>query len=329
MKTNHRYNLLKSPVKKRAYSQILDAIKSFDTQVTLSLVNPKEAMKLYFDVYFDYPELFYASPQLGYGGALFNSMLQLKYIYSNSEIIRRQNIINRCLSEITRLVSGVFDDFKKANIIIEYIARKTSYAINNEYNQNASAVFCDNVAQCTGYAKALQLALEHVNIPAILVQGEGNGEKHAWNIIGINGKYYHVDVTFLDGINNNSNDLRIKQYLFYTDDMMRKNHKWKKEEYPVCDDASLVNKLNINNNQIDNSMKVFNNLNDLRLSIIDTLNKRIPILEFDMQLSNFTDKEKDRYVQNTIQKAVNSCNVAVGVSCAKGSYYQIKFEYLE
>lgn len=328
MKTNHRFNLLKSQNSKNIYNKILDAVKSFEPNISISLLKPKEAVQIYYDVYRDYPELFYLPSEIGYRATFFETTLQFNYIYSNSEIVKRSNIINKCLAEINSLVSNIFDDFKKVNVVIEYIAKKTSYAIDCKYNQNASAVFCDNVAQCSGYSKALQLALESINIPVIYVEGKSQNQNHAWNIVKINNKYYHVDVTYLDGINNNSNDLRIKQYLFYTDDMMKADHSWDNKSFPVCDDNSLNNKLRSINNQNDNSVKIFNNLNDLRLYIIDSLNKRLPMIEFIMQLNNFSQAEINRYFQNTLKRAINEAKVSVKISYSIGEYCQIKFEYL-
>lgn len=329
MKTNHRYNLLKSQRSQAVYNTILDSVKNFETNISINSFRMNDIVQIYYDVYRDYPELFYLPSQIGYGQTFGKTFIQVNYIYSRSEIAKRNNIINGCIAEIKALVANKYDDFEKVNLVIEYIARKTSYAIDHKYNQNASAVFCDNIAQCSGYSKALQLALESINIPVIYVEGKSNKQNHAWNIVKINDKYYHVDVTYLDGINNNSDDFRIKQYLFYSDDMMEKDHQWDRKNYPICDDISLCNKLRKINNQNNNNMKIFINLNDLRLFIIDSLKKGLTQVEFILQLSNdLTQTEKKRYFENTMKRAFNEANIPVRVSYSIGEYCQIKFEYL-
>jgi hypothetical protein len=54
---------------------------------------------------------------------------------------------------------------------------------------------------CEGIAEAAKLLLDACGIPTLKLSGvarkeDGSTEPHAWNVVLINGKWYHLDVTF-------------------------------------------------------------------------------------------------------------------------------------
>lgn len=72
------------------------------------------------------------------------------------------------------------------------------YDLNAPYAHNAYGALVDGKAVCDGYTKAFQYLLQRVGIQSFMVTGIGNGVKHAWNIVRIDGKYYNVDLTWDD-----------------------------------------------------------------------------------------------------------------------------------
>jgi hypothetical protein len=56
-------------------------------------------------------------------------------------------------------------------------------------------VFVDRKAVCVGYAKAFQFLLTLLGIECTYV----TSETHAWNLLKLEGDYYHLDVTWGDG----------------------------------------------------------------------------------------------------------------------------------
>ena len=54
-------------------------------------------------------------------------------------------------------------------------------------------------AVCEGYARAMQLLLDEAEIPATVVTGfDENRQPHMWNLVTIDGRNYHLDVTWDD-----------------------------------------------------------------------------------------------------------------------------------
>ena len=61
-----------------------------------------------------------------------------------------------------------------------------------------------------------------------MITGFSEGGGHAWNLVKVNGKWLHVDVTFDDPIVNGSNTNKTPRYTYFlkTSAQMRKDHVW-------------------------------------------------------------------------------------------------------
>jgi hypothetical protein len=94
---------------------------------------------------------------------------------------------------------------------------------------------------CEGYAKAFQLICDAIDVPCILVSGEGDGGEHMWNYVQMeDGKWYAMDVTWNDSTGYDT-------YLLAGKDVMSKKHvadsRFMKAEhmtfsYPVLQDIA-------------------------------------------------------------------------------------------
>ncbi|WFQ92703.1 MAG6410 family transglutaminase-related lipoprotein [Mycoplasma feriruminatoris] len=66
-------------------------------------------------------------------------------------------------------------------------------------NQNAHSALVNRHTVCTGYAKGLKLLLEELGIPCRFIEGSSDREarfsKHAWNLVQLDNKWYHLDTT--------------------------------------------------------------------------------------------------------------------------------------
>ena len=90
--------------------------------------------------------------------------------------------------------------YDKIRTIYNYIASNVRYASAEHvsvplYHSAYSAMF-NHEAVCQGYASLLYYMLWRCQIPCRIVDGQGNGGPHAWNLVWLRGQWYSLDVTW-------------------------------------------------------------------------------------------------------------------------------------
>lgn len=126
--------------------------------------------------------------------------------------------------------------YDKVKYVHDWIVDNVEYDNDDlDNNDNIYGTFVNKKVVCEGYAEALKFMLDKLNIPCVLVYGEGyddngNTEAHAWNYVQMDDeKWYAVDPTWDDpiyvgsanGILTNS-----KKYAYFLkgSDTFNKNH---------------------------------------------------------------------------------------------------------
>lgn len=94
------------------------------------------------------------------------------------------------------ITSGM-SDFEKEIKIIEWLVENCSYERGDGW-ENATAYSCivNGRAQCSGYADAFLQTAKACGIDARYIYNK----THAWNLVKLDGDWYHVDVTWEDPI---------------------------------------------------------------------------------------------------------------------------------
>lgn len=198
----YAYQML-SEDEKVLYEEIADALLNFRENVNLSSCDKEEISHVFQCVLNDHPEMFYVDgyryTEYRLGDTLRKITFTGVYRFSPEEVEERQklidNYVNQCLAQIPETA----DEYAKVKYIYEYLIHHTEYDASAENKQNLCSVFLEGKSVCQGYAKATQYLLNRAGIFATLVLGrvEG-GEKHAWNLVRIDGDYYYVDTTWGD-----------------------------------------------------------------------------------------------------------------------------------
>ncbi len=128
-------------------------------------------------------------------------------------------------------------------------------------------------------------------------------QNHAWNMIKINGKYGHVDVTW-DMCSSRISNQYCYDYFGVSDKVFSANHSWK--EYPVCVEHGGLT-------YFEQTGKLFKNPAKLKQYVKKELSKHPSKLYFQLDnTASITDKliEKiKRYIEKQIfQDGVGSKN---------------------
>ena len=137
--------------------------------------------------------------------------IEPKYFYDEAEY---KGMMDECNKVTEKIIDGVKDnnnlsDAEKALIIHDRLSVICSYDHDAAKLANAEdpafsmyGALVEGSAVCQGYSEAYNYLLKKVGIKSHLCTSDAL--VHAWNIVYIDGKPYHVDVTWDDGEVNGS-----------------------------------------------------------------------------------------------------------------------------
>ena len=144
----------------------------------------------------------------------------------------KYNLLNKTASQILKTIPSDIDDVLKEKAIHDYLCNNVTYDKDIDVDKlnetdSVSDVFtaygaiCYKKAVCEGYAKAFQYLCYMVGINASQVIGESENVGHMWNLVSVNGVWYHIDVTWDD----EQKKKIIYDYFNLTEKQILKNHK--------------------------------------------------------------------------------------------------------
>lgn len=141
--------------------------------------------------------------------------LEIQKKYSEEKINKINELVNNVISELDL---NNIDDLIKIERIHNYILNHTVYDKNtNNFDINSAyGSLIEGHSVCSGYADAFSIFMNIYKIPNIRV----SSENHLWNLVYINGKWLHIDLTWDDSENNkydNNYFLITKEKLFSLD----------------------------------------------------------------------------------------------------------------
>jgi len=150
-------------------------------------------------------------------------------IFPDSDV---QSLYDKAMGILGGIITADMSDLQKESAIHDYIVTHTKYSIEGDADKLASAesVLIDGSGQCQGYAEAMSLLLGLSGIPSKIISGSARGADgtdvaHAWNLVSIDGRWYHVDVTWDDPVPD-TGDYASRTYMNRSDDFMRTDHTW-------------------------------------------------------------------------------------------------------
>ena len=120
------------------------------------------------------------------------------------------------------------------NVKYDYYSLKRGYVPS--VSHTAKGALLKKVAVCDGYSHAFQMVMRKLKIPCRFVTGSSGSVGHAWNMVKLSGKWYHIDVTFDDPIINGTNTNKKPYYRYFlkSSSVMKKTHHFTASKYPKC-----------------------------------------------------------------------------------------------
>ena len=149
-------------------------------------------------VRFSHPEFFYVSAEYSIGSVLGKpSKYMPRYDYSASEAAAMQVTYQQKLDEITAGAPAEGTEFDKILYLHDYFVK--NYCYDYTYTiRDAYTFFTKKTGVCQAYMLAMIAAAGELGIESVPVTSEVMN--HAWNLVKIDGSWYHMDVTWDDSM---------------------------------------------------------------------------------------------------------------------------------
>lgn len=150
----------------------------------------------------------------------------------------------KCCSIINKNITADMSVVEKIKVIHDYMVLNCEYDYNNYLKKTVPresytprGALINKKSVCQGYAETFQLFMNSLDIPCQIVTGTANGGGHAWNVVKIKNKWYHIDVTWDDPVPDEKGRIRYRYFLI-PDKVMEQDHNWNRAQTPKCTSGS-------------------------------------------------------------------------------------------
>lgn len=237
--------------------RLIRAINTYQTEVSIQDLKIPWSQKIFSDIANIYQDILNTNPQFffvsgyikatGYGN--FKSIeltYEKEYLLADSSLFLSKVEEDRKAYEkrVTQVISSIdskMTDVEAALAVHDFLVRECDYDyLNYKYNQipqasySAYGALVNHTAVCQGYALAYLDIMNRLGISCRIVTS--SAMNHAWNMLYLDGNWYHADLTWDDPINSNNDDyieegkVSHKCFLLSDSEIMQQEHYgWSKE----------------------------------------------------------------------------------------------------
>lgn len=240
MENDYYYNSLSKDGKK-AYYAIKEGLLELKESFPVIKLSTKELSDIFFMVRLDNPKIFYTNT-FSYRYYPDSTMVELvpNYIFGKDKIREHAKALDARIKKLVSKASEL-NEIDKELYIHDFLVDNVKYdKLKKEYSHEIIGALTNGVAVCEGIAKAFKVMCDELGIWCIVALSNNNEEKgikyrHAWNVVRIGGKYYHIDATFdntitRDGINR-------YDYVNLSDKQVFRDHESLVYKVPECVDS--------------------------------------------------------------------------------------------
>lgn len=220
------YRAMLSPDEQAVYDEIYANIAAMSNHFTLK----NQALASRIDsivhaVYYDNPELFWIDASYRYGYTSDNRVTDVTIAFNTlaGNIEAAKANFDSAAQELIAQAEGLASDVEKEKFVHDAIVANVDYQLGSAQNQSAYSALVTKRSVCAGYSRAFQYIMMKLGIPCYYCVGFA-GEDHAWNIIGLDGDFYNVDLSWDDPIGSAPGEIHYEYYNI-TDDQIEYDHR--------------------------------------------------------------------------------------------------------
>lgn len=197
----YSYNSL-TATQQYVYDVITAACLDYENKISFELsdkVTFDDLFIAYQTLYLDEVRLFYIDKNMSYvtdNSTGYIISMNISYAYSESQVNTMKQEMDEKTNEILSGVTKDMSDYEVVKYIHDKLITLCDYTTTGSYVTNSYGAVVKNKAQCQGYSRAFSYLCNLCGIETDIVLGES--QQHMWNMVKIDGKWYHIDLTWDD-----------------------------------------------------------------------------------------------------------------------------------
>ncbi len=199
MKIRAGYNNLKEG-EKEVYNLILTAMKNCDKSVKIPNIDRtgKDFSRILELIRIENPAMFHIDTRKIGETSIMSQTVEIEFTYKYTAYQ-----VNTMLREAEKKADGILSKITSDMSEYDYVKLFHDELIIN-CKSDKSGLYCDNLygalydgkALCEGYSKAFSYLCSVAGIENMIVTGKTGKTDHMWNMVKLDGNWYHVDVTW-------------------------------------------------------------------------------------------------------------------------------------
>lgn len=180
----------------------------------------------------DHPEVFWVTNTYSLGFNMHDGDYIVLYTYySYRDILVHARAMEQRVAELLRQIPNGLSEYDRELAIHDMLVRDVEY--DTESVELASSftdastsygTLVNGLGLCSGYSYSVKLLCNRVGISSAVIKGVSKGVGHMWNIVRIDGSWYHLDVTWNDPVNKSEESVTLYDYFNLTDDEIKYDH---------------------------------------------------------------------------------------------------------
>ena len=224
-----------------AYHALYTGLTEVQSAIRIPRLGGEELSTLFFQLRLDHPELFHVvgySCRAAYNAETWEFIPD--YMFPKAKVLEHRKALRARVERLTRPMQSMTPE-ERERCIHDFILEHVRYdKLEKPYSHEVIGPLTNGVGVCEGIAKTVKLLCDAVELPCVIAisdRDRANGEKylHAWNIITLNKRNYHLDATF----DNTLSKSGVFRYDYYNLDDKRifRDHRALLYPVPACTDA--------------------------------------------------------------------------------------------
>ncbi len=245
---------------KQLYDVVKAGLLAHEREIVVRRIgyDQDDIWRVVWSVYYDTPELFWADFRtLSFRDTNEGFAVLPTYFFAKEETEQRRAAFNDAANKLLEALDekNFSNDYDKVLFLHDELIGRIRYdeKADDAVIHTAYGALVDSAAVCDGYARAFHYLCLCAGVECYYVEGSiaDNTDPdvgHAWNLVGLDGAYHYVDVTWDDGDYEHGDDappypVVSHSYFLVGEDALTKTHVVnKKFDMPVCTDYGYFEK---------------------------------------------------------------------------------------